>query len=59
MAETREVYFDKYCQTCKHKDVEEKELPCRDCLYEPYNYDSHKPRKWESADGKSQYFHSL
>lgn len=54
MAETREVYFDKYCQTCKYKDVEEKELPCRDCLYEPYNYDSHKPRKWESADGKSQ-----
>lgn len=45
----KEVYFDQYCKTCKHKKVEESEDPCHDCLNEPVNLNSHKPVKWESA----------
>lgn len=43
----KEVYFDQYCKTCKHKEVWEGEDPCAECLDEPYNVDSHKPVKWE------------
>ena len=28
----KEVNFFKYCKTCKHKDKEEFEYPCDDCL---------------------------
>lgn len=43
----KEVYFDQYCETCKHKEVFEGEDPCEDCLSEPFNIDSHKPVRWE------------
>lgn len=43
----KEVYFDKYCKTCKHKDLKEEEFPCDICLEEPTNLNSHKPVKWE------------
>lgn len=44
----KEVYFDKYCKTCKHKDVKEENDPCFECLNESENLYSHKPIKWES-----------
>lgn len=44
----KEVYFDKYCETCKYKDADEKDDPCRDCLGEPVNSYSHKPVKYKS-----------
>lgn len=43
----KEVYFDKYCETCKHKDLADTESPCRECLDEPGNINTHKPTKWE------------
>lgn len=48
--EYKEVYFDQYCSSCKHCDVDEAETPCAECLEEPVNLYSHKPVKWE---GKS------
>lgn len=47
---TKEVYFDRYCLTCKYKDVPEEDDPCRECLTYPSNVESHKPVNWKSAD---------
>lgn len=44
---TREVDFNRYCKTCAHKDVKEKDDPCFDCLQEPMNQNSHKPVRYE------------
>lgn len=43
----KEVYFDKYCKTCKHESKKEDERPCDICLEEPVNLESHKPVEWE------------
>ena len=43
----KEVYFGEYCPKCKHKDIKEHESPCSECLYEPLNWNSHKPVKYE------------
>ena len=33
--------FSKYCETCEHKDLDEKFDPCNDrCLAEPMNAES-------------------
>lgn len=45
--EYREVLFDKYCETCKHRGVKETEDPCNECLENPMNLYSQKPVKWE------------
>lgn len=45
--EYKEVYFDQYCNNCKHKDIDEKQNPCHKCLCEPVNLYSHKPINWE------------
>lgn len=39
----KEVYFDKYCNTCKNKNVKEFKDPCNECLSNPINLYSHKP----------------
>ena len=46
----KEVYFDKYCKTCKHKDVPEKDDPCAECLENPINLYSHKPVNYKEKD---------
>lgn len=46
----KEVYFDQYCKSCEHKDKEEKDEPCGECLAEPMNTYSHKPTKYEKGD---------
>lgn len=46
----KEVYFDQYCKSCKHKAVEDVMDPCNDCLGEPCNEHSHKPVYYEEAD---------
>lgn len=49
----KEVYFDNFCAQCVHKDNEENEPPCDECLAEPVNEYSHKPVKFlkkESAN---------
>ena len=43
----KEVYFDKYCETCIHKNLKEHDSPCDDCLTESVNQYSHKPVKYE------------
>lgn len=45
--EYKEVYFNQYCKTCKHKDVKDTDDPCNECLDEPINLYSHKPVKYE------------
>jgi hypothetical protein len=43
----KEVYFEEYCQKCKHEKLKESEDPCYDCLMEAVNLNSHKPVKFE------------
>lgn len=49
MNNDKEVYFDKYCESCKHKDVDEGLDPCHDCLNHPSNVDSHMPVHYEET----------
>lgn len=48
-ARDKEVYFDQYCKSCKHKDKGEVDDPCNECLDEPVNLGSHKPVKYEKG----------
>lgn len=34
----QEVYYDRYCKTCKHKKLPEEADPCDECLSNPVNY---------------------
>ena len=43
----KEVYYDQYCEFCKHRNASEDECPCCACLNEPVNTNSHKPFYWE------------
>lgn len=51
MSDTKEVYFDEYCKTCKYDTYKGYEDPCDNCLGHPYNFDSHKPVFWEENEG--------
>ena len=53
--QTKEVYFDQYCKTCQHEELLEDNIPCRECLEWPYNYDSHKPVNWVGKEGQEDY----
>ena len=46
-----EVFFGEYCKTCKYKNYSETDSPCAECIAEPVNLYSHKPVKWEGANG--------
>lgn len=46
-----EVFFGEYCKTCKYKNISEEDSPCAECIAEPVILYSHKPVKWEGADG--------
>ena len=37
------VEFDKYCDKCAHKETNEWEEPCNECLSNIVNENSHKP----------------
>jgi hypothetical protein len=50
MKNTKEVYFDEYCKTCKYESLKDYEDPCNDCLDYPWNSDSHKPVEWKEKD---------
>lgn len=43
----KEVYFDKYCCTCKNEKTPESESPCHECLTNSVNLNSHKPVNWK------------
>lgn len=46
----KEVYFDIYCKECKYRNLKEEFDPCRECLTQPYNYDSHKPINFKEKE---------
>ena len=51
MAENlKEVRFDQYCETCKHKNVPDVKDPCNECLSEPCRLNSHRPVKYEEKE---------
>lgn len=52
VSEFKEVYFHEYCKKCKHKDLGEDDQPCRECLCEAVNIDSHKPVRYENGPAK-------
>ena len=43
----QEVYFNMYCKTCAHKNKNEREDPCNDCLEQPYVQNSHIPQNYK------------
>ena len=43
----KEVRFDLYCKSCKHKDLKDHDDPCEECLDNPLNLHSRKPTKYE------------
>lgn len=45
MSETvfKHVYFDNFCAICEHRDTDECESPCNECLNEPAREHSHTP----------------
>jgi hypothetical protein len=46
----QEVYYDRYCKTCKHKKLPEEADPCDECLSNPVNYATHKPMNWGGGE---------
>ena len=44
--EYKEVYYHKYCKTCKYSKVKDTDEPCDECLDNPVNLNSHKPVNW-------------
>lgn len=43
----KEVYFNKYCESCKYLNVEEVDEPCNACLTISHRENSHKPEFFE------------
>lgn len=43
MSDTKEVRFDNWCDSCEHYDKDATDIPCNDCLAQPYNVHSSKP----------------
>ena len=50
----KEVYFDKYCETCKYENTPEKEDPCHECLNNPTNVHSQKPINFKEKEVKKE-----
>ena len=43
----KEVFFYKYCKTCKHEKTKD---PCNECLDKYNKLYSNKPVKWEEKE---------
>lgn len=48
----KEVYFFRYCPTCKHEKCKNEDEPCNECLDQPISFASHKPMKYEADEKK-------
>ena len=46
------VDFEKYCKTCKYKDLDEKFDPCNECLDHGVNTNSTKPVYYKEKEEK-------
>lgn len=44
------VNFEDYCGLCEHKDVDQNEDPCNECLTNPVNSHSHKPVNFKEKE---------
>ncbi len=44
------VEFDVYCKKCEHYNKSESEDPCWDCLANPVNTYSHKPKFFKEKE---------
>lgn len=51
MEDEKIVRYDRYCKNCKHKDLDQADEPCNECLSNPTNANSRKPVKYEKARG--------
>lgn len=54
MYHTKEVRFDEWCSKCKHADLTEDNMnptdDCWDCLAEPVNQNTHKPKYFKEKE---------
>lgn len=46
----KEVYFNKYCNTSKDKNVKETNDPSNECLDHPSKTNSHKPVNYKDRN---------
>lgn len=46
----KEVRFDLYCKTCKHRSKQDYEDPCNDCLDTPVRKETSIPLYWRKAN---------
>ena len=46
----KEVLYNEYCKKCVHKDLDEHEEPCEECMSEPVNLWSKRPVKFEENE---------
>ena len=49
-----EVEFDTYCPTCRFKETDEAESPCRECLNVPARVDSRRPERYWAKTGTNK-----
>lgn len=47
VSDNKEVFFHRYCETCKYKKLSDAEEPCFTCLGKPTNIFSHRPAHYE------------
>lgn len=45
-----------FCKFCEHKNKEETEVPCRDCLENASNYESRRPVHFKDDGSLERYF---
>lgn len=50
MDNLKEVYFYKYCNTCKFRSTYDDDNPCDECLSIPARENSHKPEYYEEDE---------
>lgn len=43
----KEVRYDLYCERCVHKDLDDFEEPCNECMEQFTNEGTDKPTKYE------------
>ena len=46
-SELKEVRFDIWCQKCRHRNKNEAQDPCNECLEVGMREGSEKPENWE------------
>lgn len=45
----KEVRFDKYCQSCVHRDLVGSSEPCNSCIAMPMRYGTEVPYKYKAG----------